>query len=334
MFSWRQRAWFRYLARSKQPILVGPFRTEVGFESLYWLPFLTWLRHEYQIPKERLIALSRGGAGVWYDAADAIELFDYVPVSTVRQSMLMDAQASGSVKQTGVSEWERILTRLVLKDKGIRDAHRLHPSLMYRAFEGWFGGSTSANDALRYLSFAPVPTEAPPLTLALPEKFVAVGFYARHTWPITPHLKEWVQDLVDGLRKIIPVVIINSGLHTDEHIPFPIKGENLITLEKYVTPQTNLAVQSAVLAKSQAFVGTYGGLMQLAVRMKKPSLGFYTTFEGTCYAHKQLTEWLAVKQDTPCYIGQPQGAKAVQELLQVAYVPQLPNRSSSNRSAA
>ncbi len=134
---------------------------------------------------------------------------------------------------------------------------------------------------------------------------------------------------VEGIAKVCPVVLLESGLHADEHVSFPIKGPNILSTAPYCQPNNNLAVQSAVLAKASAFIGTYGGTMQLAVRLHKPAVGFYTHFGGTAYAHKMLTEWLGVQQKTPVFIGRPDDAKWVQEAMQVTYVPPPIQRGSS-----
>jgi hypothetical protein len=306
---------WRLWARTRRPILIGPWRSELGFESLYWLPWLTAWRQKYGIKKERLIAISRGGAGIWYDAAKTVDLYDYVPVEKVRQAMLRDAKAVGSVKQLTVTSWERKLLPLIAEDLGVRRAHVLHPSVMYRQLTPWWHGRMGLAAMLPSLAFAPIPVPVPPLSLALPEKFVAVRFYARHTWPLTEELRTWVSNVVDGLAKHLPVVVLESGLHADDHLDFPISGPNIVSLAPHVTLQNNLAVQSAVLAKAHAFVGTYGGVMQLAVRLKKPAVGFYAKFEGTAEAHKHLTEWLAVQQGTPVFIGRPDDARIVKEVL-------------------
>ena len=48
-----------------QPIIVGPWLSEVGYEVLYWVPFLRWVMAAYRIPERRLIAMSRGGTESW-----------------------------------------------------------------------------------------------------------------------------------------------------------------------------------------------------------------------------------------------------------------------------
>lgn len=318
MIQWRARLqhlqWSRWTTSGK-PIIIGPWRSELGFESLYWLPWLTAWRLKYKIQRERLVALSRGGAGIWYDTPKAVDLYDYVPVDKIRQAMLRDAQQTGSVKQQCMTEWERKLLPLIAEDLGLRRYHVLHPSAMYQALTPWWEGQMGMTPALKQLAFAPIPVPPCPMSLPLPEKFVAVRFYARHTWPLSEEIRPWTANLVDNLAKHVPVVLLESGVHADDHLDFPLKGDNIISLAPHVTLQNNLAVQSAVLSKAQAFVGTYGGLMQLAVRMRKPSVGFYDHFSGTAYGHKQLTEWLGVQQKTPVFIGRPDDARFVKEVM-------------------
>jgi hypothetical protein len=310
------RAHLYRLAKSKKPILIGPWRSELGFETLYFLPWLAQWREHYQIPKERLIVLSRGGAACWYDAGQTAELYDYTPISAVRQAMLVDAAQTKSIKQQRISTWETALLNLVAEQLGLRRYHVLHPSLMYQSLAGWWDNTMSLSAVMPQLRFEPIKAPYPPLDIPLPEKFLAVSFYARHTWPLDDERKAWVLQQIDHLTKHIPIVILDSGFHADDHVAFPIdQTQNVIKLAPYLTPQNNLAVQSAVLAKAIGFCGTYGGLMQLAVRLGKPAVGFFHKFEGTAYAHKAITEWLAVQQGTPCFIGRPDDARYVRELL-------------------
>lgn len=313
----RWRDWsLRRLLRGSRPIIVGPWRSELGFETLYWLPWLAALRAKHKIPKDRLIVVSRGGAGVWYDAAYAVDLYDYAPLGKVRKAMLADSYATGSIKQHAMTAWEAKLLPVLMHDLGIRRYGVLHPSFMYQELTPWWSGMMGQADVLKRLLFTPIAVPAPPLSLPLPERFVAVRFYHRHTWPMNEELRTWTSGLIDGIAKRLPVVLLESGLHADDHADFPLAGPNILSIKDHVTPQNNLAVQSAVIAKAQAFVGTYGGTMQLAVRLKKPSVGFYGKFEGTCYAHKMLTEWLAVQQGVPCFIGRPDDARMVMEVMQ------------------
>ena len=44
-------------------LVVGPWLSEVGFEALYWVPFLHWLKTAFHVDPERVVAVSRGGVG-------------------------------------------------------------------------------------------------------------------------------------------------------------------------------------------------------------------------------------------------------------------------------
>src|SRR5215510_800169 len=47
-------------------ILVGPWTGEVGFELIYWAPFVRWFVAEYGIDPRQLTIYSRGGTQAWY----------------------------------------------------------------------------------------------------------------------------------------------------------------------------------------------------------------------------------------------------------------------------
>lgn len=153
----------------------------------------------------------------------------------------------------------------------------------------------------------------PPPELNLPEKYITVKFYNRATWQVNPDLQHWMEDIIGQLTKKVPAISLATGLPTDDHTDVDLPG--VPSLVGKVTPQNNLAIQSAVIAKSQAFIGTYGGTMQLAVRLGIPSAGFYMAFKDTAYSHKILTEYLGVIQQRPVFIGRPADASFVTQLM-------------------
>src|SRR5262249_37780862 len=50
--------------------------------------------------------------------------------------------------------------------------------------------------------------------------------------------------------------------------------DGVITLDHLMTPTNNLDIQTAVLSRARAFVGTYGGLSYLAPLLQVPAIGF------------------------------------------------------------
>ena len=56
----------RLLSKVRGHVMVGPWLSEVGFELLYWIPFLRWAVPEFNLDPSRLIVVSRGGVAGWY----------------------------------------------------------------------------------------------------------------------------------------------------------------------------------------------------------------------------------------------------------------------------
>ena len=132
------------------------------------------------------------------------------------------------------------------------------------------------------------------------------------------------------LFRSIPVVILTNSSYLDDHVDFPApEGPNITTIT--VEPwRDNLAVQSAILKRASAFVGTWGGLAQLAVRLGIASAGFFDRWHSVSYAHRVTTEWLAMQQGSPLFVGRPHDAEFVRSILPaVIAVPELSKGSSS-----
>ena len=49
------------LASGTDTIVAGPWLGEVGFELLYWVPFLRWFTERFQVDPARMLIVSRGG---------------------------------------------------------------------------------------------------------------------------------------------------------------------------------------------------------------------------------------------------------------------------------
>ena len=301
--SWRSlafRAYLRRLTLDDQPIVLGPWRSELGFEVLYWLPLLRWALTTYGIKPERSVALSRGGLGGLYPAAHHLDLYQLRGVDAVRLENQVDLDANKMLKQVRATPWDRAVaaeavTRIYGKEQGF---HLLHPSWMYWLFEAVWAERASLQHVAQHTEFSALPVPNLPEGFVLPKHFVAVRFYERHTFPFHPEVVTMAREMVQGLASQFPVVVLNQQLFADDHVDLPLEGKNIYPLPK-VAPEQNLVMQAAVLARADAFVGTYGGMAQWALLYRKPSLSFYTQFGGTAMAHRTLSQILASKLQVP-----------------------------------
>lgn len=304
-WSWRHPAWpayVRYLKTTDWPILVGPWHGEVGFEVLYWIPFLQHLIAS-GIPAARLIPITRGGAAVWYGTPTGLELYALRTPQQVRVENRLQGAKSGLLKQIRVTPFDRAILRDAAVRLGLGRYHVLHPAWMYHRLAPYWTGHRGSTWLAARTAYPPMPAPALPDGLILPPACVAVRFYSRPTWPLPQKLvQQATLATIHQLAEQSPVILLSGGGVTDDHhdatvakIPNVLQLRDLTTL----TPETNLAVQSAVIAHAAGFVGSYGGLAQLALRLGKPSVSFYLDWQGTAVAHKALSDLLALQFHVP-----------------------------------
>lgn len=261
------------VAGSGRPIVAGPWLSEVGFEALYWVPFLHWFRAAFRVPAGRIVAVSRGGTASWYqDIADRyIEIWDEMaPAEFARRNA-----ARGVTKQYERSDLDRDLLAAVARRLGHEDFEVLHPGLMYRLFTLYWSGQRAMGFVDAHLRFTRLEPPAVIDPALLPPGYVAVKFYAARSMPDTPEVRAQLQAMVTALAERAPVVLLDTGLVLDEHADYDLGGGRVVSARPWMTPANNLAVQTQIVAGARAFVGTCGSLAWLAPRLGVDTSALY-----------------------------------------------------------
>jgi hypothetical protein len=267
------------VAAGRQPIIVGPWLSEVGFEVLYWIPFLRWFEDRYRINRERVVAVSRGGVAEWYrDVADGyVEIFDHVNPDTFsrRNAERRENNESGGQKQTSTGSLDRDILAAVRRATGLEGAAVCHPSLMYRLFNQFWRGNRALDlveSRTRHLPLMVTPASE----LGLPAQYVAAKFYTGAALPDTPEYRGALRQLVRVVARQLPVVTLDTGMATDEHEDYLFHDiPNVISLRDQLTPRTNLGVQASVIAGAQRFVGTCGSVAWMAPMLGVDTIAAY-----------------------------------------------------------
>jgi hypothetical protein len=268
------------MLRSGRPIVVGPWTGEVGFELLYWVPFVRWVTTTYAIPPERLIIVSRGGAAPWYDglAARYIDIFSHFTPDEFRAATI-DAK-----KQRAVGEFDARVVHRIIEHERLAQPWLLHPGMMYRLFMPFWKELATAARVEGYARFGRLTTPAAPVLKELPREYVAARFYFSECFPDTPSNRSLVEDTLDLLSRQAPVVLLNTPFAVDDHRDIAATGHRVVTIpSEHMTPAGNLSVQTAVIAGARSFVGTYGGYSYLAPFVGVSSVAFYS--EATFKPH-------------------------------------------------
>jgi hypothetical protein len=258
--------------RSGRPLIAGPWTGEIGFELLYWIPFLRKLAS--RLPGLPISVISRGGVSAWYQgiATGYQDIFALVDPAEFR------AQTEGETrKQRGVGPFDRRLLREASRALGRARPVIVHPSLMYNLLYPFWKDALPLRRLFEYVE--PARLSAVPevgVALDLPDEYVAVRFYFSQCFPDTPSNRQLVNEVVRSISTRLPVVLLNTPFAVDEHVDAASAGPNVRSIAPLLTPENNLAAQTAVISGARAFVGTYGGFSYLAPLYGVPSITFYS----------------------------------------------------------
>ena len=262
------------IAASGKPIVVGPWTGEVGFEVLYWAPFLAWARGRWNLAPERHVIVSRGGVQSWYGMPEAryVDLFSLVTPAEFRSTTNQEEH-----KQRRESPFDREMLEATLARAAVSEADHLHPEQMYRVFMPFWRDEAGFATLDRFTRYARLDPPGDPVLNDLPADYIASRFYFSDAFPDTPENRAFARAVIATISERVPVVLLNPGVAVDDHSDLAAAAAGRVfTIERGLAPDRNLAVQSAVIGRARAFVGTYGGYSYLAPFFGVPAIAFYS----------------------------------------------------------
>jgi hypothetical protein len=281
----------RRIAHRDRAIIAGPWVSEVGFELLYWIPFLRWATTAGGIDPQRLVVVSRGGCASWYSGISGryVDLFDYYTPESFREKS-EQRRTAGRQKPRTMTEFDRDVVKLVRQTLHLGNADLLHPTHMYRLFQAFWEGKAPLEGIERFALRRPLPALEPDAVAAsLPGEFVAARFYFNDAFPDTETNRRFVADLLTAIAESTDVVLLNPATRVDDLHDVPVPQRRRIhTIAPLLSPRTSLDVQSRVVARARAFVGTHGGLSYLEPLYGVRSLSFYSELRPDVARHLEL----------------------------------------------
>ena len=265
------------LAVGSRSIIAGPWLGEVGYELLYWVPFLAWFADEFAVQPDRLLVLSRGGTQSWYAGFSGryFDVFDQVSPAEFKRRHDERLRDAGEQKQRRLTAFEQRLLGEVEREAA--GAAVLHPSTMYELLYPYWWGHVDESWVFRHARYRLLPRPTLPAGITLPDTYTAVRFYFNDCFPDTDVARAFVGRTLRELTREGSVVSLATGLRLDDHGGCDVPGQEVITLPHDLPSRSNLAVQTAVVAGARAFVGTYGGFSYLAPFHGVPATAYYAT---------------------------------------------------------
>lgn len=253
---------------SGRPVVVGPFTGEVGYELLYWRPFVLRLLRSLQVDPERVTVVGRGGSGAWYGdvAARSVDAFELVAPEDVR-----DASARrryGSPKQLEADALDARILAAVAPE----DAVLVHPRFMYWRLRFLWEGLRDPAEATALADYDALPRVPLPLALEerLPPEFVAVKAYFNECVPEGPETRAALTAVVEAVAGVAPVVLLATPVAADTHSDLG-AAAGAVSVADALDPAANLAQQGEIVARARALVSTYGGFAYLGAFLDVPT---------------------------------------------------------------
>ncbi len=255
-------------------VIVGPWTGEVGFELMYWIPFLNWLVAQ-GLSGERMIVVSRGGAGLWYRHLTPryVDILDLVTPDEFRE------RTAGKKKQyDSRREIDKALLKKTRDALGINEVTVLHPAAMFRLFVALWRGRAGVELAESFSRFQPLTSPASvERPVGLPRDYVVAKFYFSKAFPETSENRAFIAEMLRAVSRQVPVALLSTSVRLDEHSDYQsTSGSGVFVIDAHQTPQRNLERQTELIAGARGFIGTYGGFSYLAPFYGVPSLSFFS----------------------------------------------------------
>ena len=283
------------LGRQERPIIVGPWLTEAGFELLYWIPFLAWVKSYASLHDDQLIVVSRGGAAPWYRHITPY-YHDILSFYTADEFRLRNEtrvhEQKGRLKHFDIGDFDREVIERVKRARVLDKVKILHPSLMYNLFNVFWRQQAPITLVEAFGTFRQLPKlPLGELAAELPRDYVAVKFYANSALPDSPANRAFIARVLSDISQTTDVVLLNTGQRYDDHSDFaPPRQERLHTVEHLMTPETNLEVQTRIICGARAFVGTYGGFSYLAPFCGTNTVAFFSNPTAFRFDHLEVSK--------------------------------------------
>lgn len=288
----QQRALDRALSlvRGSGDVIVGPWTGEVGFELLYWIPFLNWLV-EQGLDPSRMIVASRGGAAPWYRHLTSryVDLLEILSPAEFRE------QTAGPKKQVDRERGFDLRMVAAIRERcGLAaQVPVLHPAAMFRLFTGVWRRRVPVDLVESFTRPRPLTTPEPPgpgeRPEGLPEHYVVAKFYFSKAFPESASNQKRITRLLRLISTQAPVALLSTSTRIDEHVDFQLTAASgVYKVDPHTVPHRNLELQTRLVAASHGFVGTYGGFSYLAPFLGVRSLSFFSRRAGFEAHHLEL----------------------------------------------
>ena len=255
-------------------VVLGPWWGDADQELLYWAPFIDWWRRRYKVEKDRIVVVSTGRAGAWYEGVlgryiDLSELYDPAALAELERSRGEEMRHRG--KRFGGTEADREVLKRLNRRLGFRGVTALPPWVMSVALDRYWSGQ--AGPAVLGARTRPQPLKikekfARRLFSGLPDTYVCLDVAGAGA--AAPERRKAFEAVASRIaRDREAVVLAEPG---DIAFADSLVSESVMLQMIELEPATRKETASALLAASKGFIGPPGWMAYAAANLGLPTV--------------------------------------------------------------
>lgn len=280
-----------------QYLIVGPWVSELGFELLYWIPFIRRYISDLKKSPDRVVVVSRGGTDALYSdvCREYVEIFDYMDEVSFKKNFDEHVKEFGGQKHLNIRPYESILIERIKNDRPyLKGAAVLHPSVMYRSFQGYWSRRLPARFIRDFSQFNLISREElrqPKASVAASAPLFVCYFYDSDAFSLSSENKVILSRCLSILARSFKVILIEKMFDIDDHfcdsgwVP---QSQNIevVTLE---CPRTSVNDLVTLICKANFFVTIYGGCSYLGLFYGVKTFALFTNLGRIVPVHLDLS---------------------------------------------
>lgn len=268
----------------KEYIIIGPWLSEIGYEILYWIPFLKkHLEHLIQDKNKKFIVISRGGVKNWYSFLENFEYFEIFDIDKKKISKhLAHRKNSLSQKQWDISKLDNYYLNNVCKKKNLNtnDCQIVHPSVLFKNLKSYLNANLAPNYVFQYLSHSnnslAINSDH---SMDYLKPFVAIKLYESSILNLKHDQSFFINKInlvLNKINKKYNLVYLDFKIEDDhKDLVINMSGHKTYSINEIysnIDESNNIYFQDALIQNSEFLVSTYGGFCYLPSFYKKKCL--------------------------------------------------------------
>lgn len=272
----------------KNTVIFGPYLGEVGFEVLYWAPFVNYMK---RLITKKVIVISRGGILDLYDLDDDdlyIDFFTKYSPNDLVNLQNERIKVCGNQKQNFFSDSEKMVLDSFFQP--LNDFYLIHPGVMFKLFSIYYLRTLKISRILPYLKYKKFNKKQK-------SSAIAIKVY-KHNDLNSDNDLITLTSILGGLsKKKFEIISLESSHTYDEHQDLKFTF-NLSKPLNDTKPQDNLAAQVTILLKTKILICANGGIAYLGIMCGNRVYAMNINQRKVNTKHTDLARYLASEVDT------------------------------------